>query len=289
MSGDGERLLGGSSLGLSDGSGSSGSSGRASALPPGTRRVLVTGGSGGIGRAVALALARAGGQVAITGRSEARLAEVVAQSPDRIFSIPCDLSSSAERDGLLPRARELLGGLDGLVCTAGIAIHQRPGQIGEQALRSQLEVNLVAPLRLGERALELLDSGGAVVFVASTLAERPIETSAVYSATKAGLLAAMRSLALAGASRALRFNAVSPGVVDTAMSRALRLDPGAPQPPEEERRRLEAAQFEALRALHPLGRLGTADEVAGAVLHLLAAPWSTGTVEVIDGGLLLGG
>ena len=109
--------------------------------------------------------------------------------------------------------------------------HQLPGHISEDALRAQLEVNLVAPLRLGEEALSVLESGGGMVFIASTLALRPSPTSAVYSAAKAGLLAAMRALAMAGAARSVRANAVCPGVVDTEMVRAPRLAPGE-APPE---------------------------------------------------------
>lgn len=252
----------------------------------GCRRVLVTGGGSGIGRAVALALAGRGGDVVIAGRREDRLAEVAGRMPDRIRALRCDLSSPAEREDLVARAKELLGGLDGLVCSAGQAIHQPPGHIDEGSLRSQLEVNLVAPIRLGEQALDELESGGAVVFVASTLAHRPIETSAIYSASKAGLIAAMRSLALAGARRGVRFNALSPGLVDTEMTRSLRLAPGEPEPEPEERRRREEDQREAFQSFVPLGRLGTAEEIADAAIGLLGAAWITGSVQVIDGGQL---
>ena len=171
--------------------------------------------------------------------------------------------------------------------SAGTVLHQPPGHIDEAALRAQLEVNLVAPLRLGEEALSVLEPGGGAVFVASTLAWRPVVTSAAYSAAKAGLLAAMASLALAGAPRHVRFNAVAPGLVDTEMVRELRLAPGEVLPgPAEHERRLQA-QMDALSALHPLGRMGTAGDVAEAIVHLLAAPWTTGTTLRIDGGLLL--
>ncbi|AKU92950.1 3-oxoacyl-[acyl-carrier protein] reductase [Vulgatibacter incomptus] len=249
--------------------------------------MLVTGGGSGIGRAVAIALARQGGLVVVAGRREERLAEVRDEHPECIRILPCDLESSAERSRLLRRASAMLGGLDGLVSCAGAAVHQLPGHIDEGALRRQLELNLVAPLRLGEQALSTLEPGGAVVFVASTLASRPVETSAVYSAAKAGLLAAMRSLALAGAPKRIRFNAVSPGVVDTEMVRTLRLAPGevGPEPAERDARLEE--QLAHLAALHPLGRLGGSEEVAEAIVHLLGAPWTTGTEHVIDGGLLL--
>jgi NAD(P)-dependent dehydrogenase (short-subunit alcohol dehydrogenase family) len=149
-------------------------------------------------------------------------------------------------------------------------------------------VNLVAPLRLGEEALSVLESGGGgMVFIASTLALRPLPTSAVYSAAKAGLLAAMRSLAMAGAARSIRANAVCPGVVDTEMVRAPRLAPGEVPPEGAELEKRISDQLSFLGALHPLGRLGKVEEVAEAVVHLLGAPWTTGSELVIDGGLLL--
>ena len=183
-----------------------------------------------MGLAVAEALLRAGGQVAVTGRRAERLEAVVRAWPGQAVALPCDLASPSERAGLLARARDALGGLDGLVHSAGVVEHQLPGHISEDALRAQLEINLVAPLRLGEEALSVLEDGGGMVFIASTLALRPLPTSAVYSAAKAGLLAAMRSLAIAGAARRIRANAVCPGVVDTEMVRAPRLSPGETPP-----------------------------------------------------------
>jgi NAD(P)-dependent dehydrogenase (short-subunit alcohol dehydrogenase family) len=254
----------------------------------GTRRVLITGGGTGIGRAIAEALLRAGGSVVLSGRRLEPLAEVAAAFPGRAIPLTCDLRSLSEREGLLARAREKLGGLDGFVHSAGVAIHQVPGHIDEAALREQLEVNLVAPLRLGEQALEVLEPGGGMVFLSSTIAVRALLTSAAYSAAKAGLHQVMRSLALAGAPRGIRANVVMPGVVDTDMAHVLRLAPGESQPPPEPEytTRLNA-QLERLRALHPLGRMGRPEEVAQAVLYLLGAAWTTGAELAVDGGILL--
>ena len=256
-------------------------------LPIGMRKVLVTGGGSGIGRAVALAIAAAGGQVLIVGRRRERLEAVQAEAGSGVEILQMDLVDDAARAGLVRKARDLLGGLDGLVHAAGDVVHELPGFIDERAMRAQLELNLVAPLRLGEEALALLDEGGGVVFVSSTLAKRPVLTSAVYSAAKAGLQAAMSSLALAGAGRRIRFNAVAPGLVDTEMVRSLRLGPGEPAPEGEERERRVETQLQTLAALAPLGRLGEAEEVARAILHLLGAPFTTGATLTVDGGLLL--
>ncbi|WP_224241426.1 SDR family NAD(P)-dependent oxidoreductase [Hyalangium gracile] len=260
-----------------------------STLAPGLRQVLITGGGRGIGQAVAEALLRAGGRVVVTGRRVERLEALASAWPGRAFALPCDLTSPTARTGLVARARDLLGGLDGFVASAGVVSHQPLGHIDESALREQLEVNLVAPLRLGEEALSVLEPGGGMVFISSNVAHRPIDTTAVYSASKAGVLSVMKSLAMAGAPRRIRANAVSPGAVDTDMVRELRLPPGAPEPSPAEREALLERQLSSLHQLHPLGRMGTPADVVQAVLHLLQAPWTTGSELVVDGGLLLRG
>lgn len=253
-----------------------------SKLTVGARKVLVTGGGSGIGRAVAQALLEDGAQVVVTGRRAEALAAIAGAIP-----LSCDVTDPAARQGLLARAKELLGGLDGFVHCAGAVVHQPFGHIDEASLRRQLEVNLVAPLRLGEEALEVLEPGGGMVFVASTLALRPLPTSAVYSAAKAGLIAAMKALAISGAPRRVRANAVLPGIVDTDMVRTVRLAPGEAMPEGEALRTRLDAQMAKLSALHPLGRMGEVGEVAAAIIHLLQAPWTTGAELVVDGGLLL--
>jgi NAD(P)-dependent dehydrogenase (short-subunit alcohol dehydrogenase family) len=134
-----------------------------------------------------------------------------------------------------------------------------------------LEVNLIAPLRLGEEALRILPRGGGMVFIASTLARRPILTSAAYSASKAGLLQAMRTLALAGAPKGIRANAVLPGVVNTELVRTLRLAPGEAAPEGAERAEREVAQLAGLANLHPLGRVGRTDSARAAFASVMRA------------------
>ena len=245
----------------------------------GLRCVLVTGGGTGIGLAVCEAILEAGGQVVAVGRRPEPLHALTARYPGRAHALVADLAAPEQREGLLARGKALMGGLDGFVHSAGYVAHEAPGSISEAALRAQIEVNLVAPLRLGEQALEQLCDGGGMVFVASTLAVRPVLTSAVYSAAKAGLIEAMKVLALAGAPRSIRASAVLPGVVDTDMIRA-----AAPNEPTE-----AAVQnrIDRLRNLHPLGRLGAPADVAACTAYLLGAHWITGASMIIDGGLLL--
>lgn len=247
-------------------------------------RVLVTGASRGIGAACARALLDEGAHVALTARDDGAL-RAVARDAERAVVLPADLGDDAARDALVGRATEALGGLDGLVLAAGVARHAPFEALSEEALRAQLDLNLVAPLMLLQRALPTLREGrGSVVLIGSTLAERPAPGTTAYAASKAALHAATRQLA-AELAPAVRVNAVAPGVVDTAMVRALRLAPGEAKPEGTEHRARVDEQLEGLRRLHPMGRLGRPEDVAAAALHLLGAEWCTGTVLTVDGGL----
>jgi len=249
-------------------------------------KVLVTGASRGIGAACARALLDAGAQVALVGRDERALAAVAGGS-DRAVVLGADLGDRAARDAVVDRAVAALGGLDGLVLAAGIASHTPFEALDEDALRAQLELNLVAPLMMLRRALGPLRAGrGSAVLVGSTLADRPAPTTTAYAASKAGLHNATRQLAAELAP--VRVNCVSPGVVDTAMTRAPRLLPGEEMPVGAELEARIEGQLEALRSLHPLARLGTPEEIADAALYLLGAEWTTGAILTVDGGLTAG-
>lgn len=233
-------------------------------------KALITGGGTGIGRAVAQRILQEGGEVVVAGRRPEPLESLASAHPGKAHALVADVTVPEDREHLLERARALLGGLDGFVHSAGTVIHQVPTQITDDALDAQLQVNLIAPLRLGEKALQVLSPGGAMVFLGSTLSLRPVVSSAVYSAAKAGLSQVMKVLALAGAPRGIRANAVLPGIVETDMV--------------AERLETHRAQ---LQALHVLGRIGQPEDVASTVWHLLRSPWMTGSEVVLDGGLLL--
>jgi 3-oxoacyl-[acyl-carrier protein] reductase len=239
-------------------------------------RVLVTGATSGIGLATVRTLLAGGGSVVAVGRRLEALQELSERYPTTLEPLRASLTDSAEVRFVVPRALER-GPLTGFVSAAGVAHHEPLGTITERSLREQFEVNTFAPMRLGEELVTKLQPGGSMIFVASTLAHRPVATSYVYSASKAALLSAVRSLAAAGAPRTVRVNAVTPGVVDTPMIRAPR--PGERSPEDV------ASRMRALAGLHPLGRMGNAEEVAEAIVRLLEMPWTTGAELVIDGGL----
>ncbi len=249
-------------------------------------RVIVTGATRGIGRAVAVAILARGGRVIAVGRDRQRLDALVEGAADRLVPLEAALEDTDQLGGIVQSAVDAFGGIDGLVNCAGIAQYARVGAIERESIDQQLRVNLVAPLVLTQLvAAAFGNDGGAIVNVSSTLSLHGVEGTAVYAATKAALNSITQTLALELAPRQIRVNAVLPGVVDTDMVRAPRLRPGEPAPTGPELQARVDAQLEALRVRHPLGRLGTPGDVAQVIVDLLDRPWQTGSLVTIDGGL----
>lgn len=239
-------------------------------------RVLVTGASRGIGRATAETIVARGGRVVAVARDTDRLEALREAAPDQVSVLSADLTDTAALPALVDAAA--VGGLDGVVNCAGIAVYQPVGEISTAAAEAQVRVNLLAPLFLMQSAARHLLPGSAIVNVSSTLAKRVAPTTAVYAATKAGLSSLTQTFAAELASKQIRVNAVLPGVVDTDMVRGPR--------GQDDRREVEV-RLDDLRRLHPLGRLGQPNEIAEVIVHLLDHPWQTGSLVVVDGGLLV--
>lgn len=224
--------------------------------------VLVTGASRGIGRAVAERLLERGTPVVLVARDAARLEELAAGRA-HAHVLARDLAADPD---VVDAAVALAGPLSGLVHAAGVALRAELDAITLEDLAAMHALHVIAPLAMAQ-AFARRGRPGAIVHVASTLGLRPARGSLGYSATKAALISMTRTLALELAERDIRVNAVAPGVVVTDMVRDLDLT--------------------ALAELHPLG-LGVPADVASAVLFLLDAPWVTGTILTIDGGLTAG-
>jgi 3-oxoacyl-[acyl-carrier protein] reductase len=248
-------------------------------------RVLLTGASRGIGRAIAHALAARGVRLAVVGRDRVTLAAAVGDQSAHALLV-ADLADPAAAPACVASAVDALGGLDAFVSCAGVVKYAAVADTDRDAVAQQLAVNFTAPFAMARAAIEPLRQvgGGAMLFVTSTLGLAPAPLTSAYSASKAALISACRSFALELAPHGIRVNAIAPGVVDTAMVRVLRPDVGGSAEPEAALR----SQLDALRQLHPLGRLGRPEDIAQSVLYLLAAPYVTGTVLPVDGGLLLG-
>lgn len=244
------------------------------------KRFLVTGASRGIGRAVAEAVIASGASLLASARTQDALAEL--STSEHVDICAADLTSAEDRLALIQKC----SGLDHVVLCAGVAMHEEIRDLQEDTLRSTFELNFFAQALLARDLLSKIQSGGSITFVSSTLAQRAAKTTAAYAASKAALESLTRTMALELAPN-VRVNAVAPGLVDTDMARALRLEPGEAAPTGEERQRREAAQHQSMNAMHPMGRMGQPSEVAELILHVCQSAWMTGSTVTLDGGLSL--
>ena len=237
---------------------------------------LVTGASRGIGRAIALALAGAGARVAVNYRTDASGAEAtcaaVQGAGGEAVAVRADVGVAEEVAGMLETVRERFGDIDILVNNAGNTRDGLLVRMGEADWDDVVATHLKGAYLLTRAVVRpmLRRRSGRIVNITSVagIVGNPGQTN--YSAAKAGLIGFTRSLAREIGSRQVTVNAVAPGLIATAMSDAI---------PEEARA--------ALADRVPLGRVGTAEDVAQAVLYLAspAAAYVTGHVLVVDGGL----
>ena len=238
------------------------------------KRALVTGASGGIGGAVARALHGAGAAVALSGTRRDPLEELAGVLGERAHVLPCDLSDADAVEALPKRAAEAMGGVDVLVNNAGITRDQLLMRMADEDWAQVLDVNLGAAMRLSRGALRgmMRARWGRIVNVTSVVGVTGNPGQANYAAAKAGLVAMGKSLAAEVATRGVTVNAVAPGFVGTAMTEKLG---------EEQRG--------TLLSRIPMGRMGTPEEVAAAVLYLASqeAGYVTGATLHVNGGMAM--
>jgi len=241
---------------------------------------LVSGGSRGIGRATALLLARAGADVALTyhtraGDAEATAAEVRSLGR-RAFASGGDLADPRVAEQLAADVKREFGGLDIFVANAGVwPTEEKPlAELSVERWRTTIQVNLDSVFLSCRMLLPLMRRGGRVVIVSSTAGQRGEAFHADYAATKGALISLTKSLAIEYAP-ALTVNCVAPGWVDTEMSAS------AFTPDNRQR----------IQNTIPVGRIATADDVAGPILFLCSAfaRHMTGEVLNVNGGSVLCG
>jgi NAD(P)-dependent dehydrogenase (short-subunit alcohol dehydrogenase family) len=240
---------------------------------------LVTGGTRGIGRAIAEAFAAAGARVCVLARKKDELDETQAALAGVGPGVAVFAGSAGDPDaieGCVAHCLTELGGLDILVNNAGTNPTFGPMiETEPRAVRKVLEVNLEGPLLLAQAAWRswMRDHGGVIINVASTGGVRPSLGLGMYNASKAALLHMTRQLAVELAP-GVRVNALVPGLVKTHFARVL-----------------YEHDEDGIAARFPMQRLGVPDDIAGAALFLAsdASSWVTGEQVLIDGGSLAGG
>ena len=244
------------------------------------RVALVTGGGQGLGRAVALALASDGSSVAvldIDGDTAQETKAMIEQDGGRAMPLQADVSNRGEAHGAVQHCLETLGAIDILVNNAGIGRLTPFLETTDDEWRELFEVNLLGSFIMAQEVGQHMADrrSGRIVNVASICAHWANSTAVAYSASKAGVLALTRGIAMELGPLGITCNAVSPGPMETEMLRTLLSE-------EEQRKRFERS---------PLRRFGTVAEVASAIAFL-ASPDSgyiNGAVLNIDGGLLIAG
>jgi 3-oxoacyl-[acyl-carrier protein] reductase len=238
------------------------------------KTAVVTGASGGIGGAIARALHGAGAKVMLSGTRQAVLDGLKAELGERAFVAVSELGDPAAADALIKSAEEAMGQLDILVNNAGLTRDMLAMRMKDEDWQKVIDVDLTAGFRLARAALRgmLRRRWGRIIAITSVVGATGNPGQANYAAAKAGLVGMSKALAAEVAQRGITVNCVAPGFIATAMTESLT---------DEQKARIAQAI--------PMGRIGTAEEVAAGVLYLASeeARYVTGQTLHINGGLAM--
>ena len=238
---------------------------------------LVTGASGGIGRATVGLLAARGYTVAAVARGRDRL-EAMAEAGIRPFA--CDVSDRAAVAQTVAQVREELGRIDALVNSAGAVFRARLEDATDAQIDALIDTNLVGTINVTRAALPALkERGGAIVNLSSVLAHRPVPAVPIYAATKGGIEAFTRALSIELGPARIRVNVVQPSLVHTEIWETGGRDAAD-----------VAAYMERTGRSYPVGRIGEVADVAEMIVFLLSdeTEWMTGSIVTVDGGSTIG-
>lgn len=237
------------------------------------KKALITGATGGIGGAIAKSMHAAGAGLAISGSNQEKLDAAIAELNDAI-AIRCNLSELATVENLVKEAEEKLGHLDILVCNAGVTRDNLSMRMKDEEWQQVLDVNLTASFKLVRTAMKgmMKRRHGRIIFITSVVAHTGNPGQANYCASKGGLTAMCKSLAQEVASRGITVNCIAPGFIATSMTEVLTDD-----------------QKAKISQNIPIGKMGTADDIAAAALFLAgdSASYITGHTLHVNGGLFM--
>ena len=238
---------------------------------------LVTGGNGGIGKGIALGLARAGSNIAVAARNQDKSAGAVAELEAlgiQAISIRCDVTDGDDVDAAVAACVERFGGLDIVVNNSGINVRKLPHELDLAEWQTVIDVNLTGVFLMSKAAYpEMVKRGGGkVINIGSMMSIFAHETLAPYAASKGGVVQFTKACASAWAKDNIQVNTIMPGWIATDMTETLRINV-----PE---------RYETIRARTPAQRWGRPDELAGTAVFLAtsASDFVTGTAIPVDGG-----
>ena len=235
---------------------------------------LVTGASGGLGSAIAEALAGQGARLAVSGSNEAKLIAFRDSLGGDHVALPCNLSDGAAVDGLVPAAVEALGKIDILVNNAGVTRDNLLMRMKDEEFDEVIAINLNAAFRLMRAAARPMMKArfGRIVSITSVVGQTGNPGQANYVASKAGLEGMTKAVAQELASRGITVNCVAPGFMTSAMTETL-----------------NEAQKAAILSRIPTGAMGSGDDIGAAVAYLASreAGYITGQTIHVNGGMAM--
>lgn len=235
---------------------------------------IVTGGSRGIGKATAKEFVQEGAHVAITARDPMRL-EKTANDIGNVYFIPGDIRNENDVQNVVKKTVDKFGRIDILVNNAGVFPQVKPlHKISDQEWNEVIDVNLTGQFRFTRAVIPFMEkNGGSIINVSSNAGLKAFENfeADAYTASKGALVLLTKAWAIEYAKSKIRVNCVCPGIVETDMTK--------PYLDSESARKMAAAE-------HPLGRIGTVDDVAKAILYFASgdSSWTTGAILAVDGG-----
>lgn len=242
------------------------------------KTAVVTGGSRGIGRAIAVALAAEGAKVAVIYAGNAAAAEetlsLIKEQGGEAVAMQCDVADDAAVSDMINAVKEQFGSVDILVNNAGITRDGLLMRMKEGDWQAVLDTNLTGVFHCTKTVTKLMmkQRSGAIINITSVVGQTGNAGQANYAAAKAGMIGFTKSVAKELASRGIRVNAVAPGCIDTDMTAVLS----------------DAVKEDLLKSI-PLGRVAQPEEVAKAVVFLASdnASYITGQVLNVDGGMVM--
>jgi NAD(P)-dependent dehydrogenase (short-subunit alcohol dehydrogenase family) len=234
---------------------------------------IITGGGSGIGRGIAEAFAREGARIAICGRDRKKLDAVAVEIGTACLPVAADVSTAKQVELLVRMTLEHFGRLTTVVNNAGVLLAGTAETLREDQWEQTFNINVRGPWLLARAAMKHLRAagGGSIINVGSVLSTLGARNRVAYAASKGAVLAMTRAMALDHAADKIRVNCICPGIVETEMVAAFNMD--------------EAARQQRV-AMHPLGRFGQPDDVAGLAVFLASdeSAWITGAAYNVDGG-----
>lgn len=238
------------------------------------KKALITGATGGIGGAIAVAMHKAGAHVGISGRNTEKLEALAKQLGDRVTVLAADLSTDEAIADLVKRAEEAMGQVDILVNNAGLTRDNLSMRMKAEEWQNVIDVNLTAPFKLAQAVQRgmMKRRNGRIVNIASVVGVTGNPGQCNYVASKAGMIGWSKAMAQEIASRGITINCIAPGFIATPMTDALN---------DEQKSRITQNI--------PAGKMGTSEDIAAAAVYLASdeAAYVTGQTIHVNGGMAM--